>query len=237
MRCLFLLFFFSMNMCQMLNAQRVFNFSGYGWTLKNSGAERVGPGNNLFSGANVSLNDAGELVLELTKQKGDYYCAEVISQRSFGYGTYIFTLGAMPEALHKNVVLGLFTYNTSLPNGGTEIDIEVSQWGKRRNKNSQYVLHKDSATFDRHRFITPALSNTIHMFTWYPDSIVFRSFAAVNSAFTTGKPYMTYVIKSKTEVPSGEKVHINFWLYGKGTPFMRKHKVVISRFSFVSLDT
>src|SRR5437667_40636 len=66
---------------------RVIKFSGYDWTVKSS-RDRVGPGPNYFSDGeeNVRVDERGRLHLRLTQREGRFYCAEVVSRRSFGAG-------------------------------------------------------------------------------------------------------------------------------------------------------
>ena len=73
-----------------LEAKTIF-FSGYNWTVKNSPG-KVGPGPNYFSDSanNVWVDTQGRLHLKITKRNGRWYCAEVISEVSFGYGEHLF---------------------------------------------------------------------------------------------------------------------------------------------------
>src|SRR5437879_1596093 len=68
------------------------SFSGFEWKVKSS-LKRVGPGPNYFSKENVWIDAQGRLHLKISSSKDDegnlrWYCAEVVSQSSFGYGTY-----------------------------------------------------------------------------------------------------------------------------------------------------
>ena len=67
------------------------SFSGYVWRVKAS-EKRVGPGANYFSdsGTNVWVDDAGRLHLRISNDDGKWRCGEVISETSFGFGTYRF---------------------------------------------------------------------------------------------------------------------------------------------------
>ena len=47
------------------------------------------------------------LKIKLLEQDGHYLCGEIVSRRSFGYGTYRFTLGSAIDDLAPNLVLGL----------------------------------------------------------------------------------------------------------------------------------
>src|SRR5437764_2032193 len=90
---------------------RVLQFSSYDWIVKSSD-RRVGPGPNYFadSDGNVFVDTQGRLHLRLTQRDGRWYCAEVISAQSFGYGTYRFYLDSTIDNLDTQVVLGMFTW-------------------------------------------------------------------------------------------------------------------------------
>jgi hypothetical protein len=70
---------------------KTLQFSGYDWLVKTSDS-KVGPGPNYFSDSadNVFVDAQGQLHLRITESDGRWYCAEIISTRSFSYGTYRF---------------------------------------------------------------------------------------------------------------------------------------------------
>jgi hypothetical protein len=71
------------------SASKSVRFSGYDWRVKSGSAE---PGPNTFSDGeeNVRVDSDGRLHLRITYRDGRWYCAEVVNQRSLGYGTYQF---------------------------------------------------------------------------------------------------------------------------------------------------
>ena len=102
------------------------SFSGYSWYVENS-AQPVNPGPNCWSNSpeNVWVDENGWLHLKITYSNGHWYCAELTSTRTFGYGTYAFYTASRIDTLDKNVVLGLFAYKDD----SHEVDIEFSKWG------------------------------------------------------------------------------------------------------------
>jgi len=113
-------------------------FSGENWFVK-AGSGRLGPGPNYFSDSqnNVWVDSQGRLHLRITKVGGKWYCAEVISARSFGYGTYRFYLDSPVDALDSNAVVGLFTWSDDPAFNNRELDIEFGRWGTTNNLNAQ----------------------------------------------------------------------------------------------------
>ncbi|MDD3876231.1 MAG: family 16 glycosylhydrolase [Bacteroidales bacterium] len=215
-------------------------FSGFKWFLKENSTEQIGPGPNFFSAApvNLSVDPEGHLNMSLTKNKDKkWYCAELVTDSTFGYGTYIFELGNVPSIFNKNIVLGLFVYDFYKTPAHNEIDIEFSKWGRRQKNNVQFVLHQDTNYFDSFRFHQKNLRNSTHTFSWYPDSIVYRSYMSSISNNISAEPYMEYVLKNTNiPEPSNEKVRINLWLYKGRKPFRKKHTVVIKSFKFIPMS-
>ncbi|MBK8045925.1 MAG: hypothetical protein IPK16_01575 [Anaerolineales bacterium] len=114
---------------------RTISFAGYPWQVKTSAAYPIGPGPNYFSDStnNVWVDTAGQLHLKLTGSGSYWYAAEVINMASLGYGTYTFTTNGAVDKLDPNVVLGLFTWDTTAPAANyREIDAEFSRWGDPR---------------------------------------------------------------------------------------------------------
>jgi hypothetical protein len=194
---------------------RQIQFSGYDWLVKSS-LSRTGPGPNFFSDAqdNVWIDDQGRLHLAINTDGNRWYCAEVVSKKSFGYGRYEFVLGTSPVLTDNNVVFGLFTWDRDLKPHHNEIDIEFSSWGVDRTRNSQYVIHKDTDINKSHRFaMSGSDSETLHVMTWSPGETVFESYIGstplprrrIDSWRVTGE----YV-----HTPANEQVRMNLWLFG-----------------------
>ena len=121
---------------------RWLSFSGYDWWVKTS-AGQVGPGPNYFSDStnNVWLDGQGQLHLRITNRSNQWQCAELVSARTFGYGSYRFQLASPADNLNPNAVLGLFTWSDDPAYADREIDIECSRWGNAADpNNAQFVV-------------------------------------------------------------------------------------------------
>ena len=191
---------------------RVISFSGLEWTVKKSDAP-VGPpdAGNYFSDSpqDVWVDSEGRLHIRISSRNGRWYCSEVVCTRSFGYGTYRFTLDSDPAALDQNAVLGLFTWDDAADYAHREIDIEFSRWGSAGDPNSQYVLQPWDQPDHRHRFNLAAVSgSSAHSFTWAQNSIVFES--------TQGSMRLASWTYSGSGIPTpgSENPRINLWLVG-----------------------
>ncbi|MBA3717671.1 MAG: glycoside hydrolase family 16 protein [Actinobacteria bacterium] len=204
------------------------SFSGYSWTVKASSGQ-VGPGPNEFSSSknNVWVDRNGYLHLRINFSKGKWYCAEIASQRSLGYGTYRFTLGSAVSNLDPNVVLGLFTWDDDPAYNDREIDLEFSRWGNAADPtNGQYVVQPWSGTGNLQRTTVGANVPSNQSFSWSPGQVAFAS--------SNGSTASWLYTGIDVPPPGNEKTHLNLWLYrGRPPSNGRAAEVVIRSFSFV----
>lgn len=207
-------------------------FSGLTWTVK-SYNRKIGPGPNLFSADNVSVDSAGRLHLEIEPSGKRWTTAEVIANASLGYGTYTWTV-ATPAALDPNVVLGMFTWNDDPAYAHREIDIEWARWGNASDPtNAQYVVQPYDAAGHELRFAQPAsVARSIHSFTWSPDAVTFSS----RDAAGTWSNAWSFNDAAAVPVPGGENPRINLWLFRGAAPTDGQPvEVIIESFSHTPL--
>jgi len=219
-----------------IRTPKTISFSGYEWWVKAS-VGRVGPGPNYFSDSteNVWVDGQGWLHLKITQRNGEWYCPEVISKNSFGYGKYVFYVTRRIGQLDRNVVLGLFTWDDSPEESHREIDIEFSRWGVQTDTNAQYVVQPWDQAGNRHRWMMPELSDSsTHSFQWKPDSIYFLSVKGRQSV-----PPFDSIIHSwhytGSSVPThgNENARINLWLFNGNPPAdTTEVEVIITKFEY-----
>ena len=206
------------------------SFAGYSWTVK-SAADVLGPGPNLFSDSaqNVWVDAAGQLHLRITYRDGRWQCAEVILDRSLGYGTYTFRIATPIGDLDPNITLGLFTWDDNPASNHREIDVEFARWGNALDPtNAQFVVQPSEQAGNLMRFAQPLAAPSVHSFTWAAKSVTFASTNATGQAIA-GWRY------AGRDVPRAgrERTHLNLWL-NKGAPPVNgaEQEVVVSSFSF-----
>ncbi|QDT09781.1 glycoside hydrolase family 16 protein [Planctomycetes bacterium K23_9] len=172
--------------------QRVVEWSGYEWNVSDSGDQRRGPGNNLFSGSdkNVFIDANGLLHLKISQRDdGQWTSSQVALTKSLGYGTYQWELASRWDGYASNVVVGLFTYlsparvasqtdgevGNKKPDTPHEIDIEfTSAWGPG---NHFFTTHDpDTKSPGVHFLSKPNTDNTTHRFRWSQAEIQWESF-------------------------------------------------------------
>ncbi|MEP7342815.1 MAG: glycoside hydrolase family 16 protein [Acidobacteriota bacterium] len=212
--------------------EAVLQFSGYEWDIRTARSNRGG-GLNYFSPENAWVDQRGKLHLRIAKEGDLWTCAEVISKKTFGYGTYRFVVQNMAP-MDPGMVLTFFTWNNKKPEvNDREIDIEISRWGKPEQKNSQYVIQPYFLPDNSIRFESPAGMIT-HSFSWEPDQVFFQSVKGNESKTTSTAPVFQHTFTSAIPPTQGESVCMNFYLYMALPPSSGAGaEIVIEKFIFL----
>ena len=207
--------------------KRKIKFAGYEWIVK-SRARLCGQGPNYFSGSkeNVWLDKKGMLHLKITKKRGKWYCAEVYTKKSLGYGKYSFHVLTNPPKIDKNAVAGFFTYLDI----EHEIDIEFARWNRFNSTNTQFTVQPWQREGSMKRFnIDMSIKETINCFEWTKNRIFFEC------CDKKGKPICKWLYRGKDNPKaSKEKVRINLWLFhGRNPEKNRGQEIIIKKFEFL----
>jgi len=197
-------------------------FAGLTWNVKNGSGMGPGPNNWSNSTSNVWVDSNGDLHLKIRKIGDEWYCSEVWTEDSFGYGEYKFQLKSPLENYDKNVVVGLFTYLTDTE----EIDIEFSKWGNNAvTQVGNYVVQPGNLEmFDPN--MTGDYSS--HRFVWLPDEIQYKSWHGHASVPSPDVLMHEWVYTGNDNpTPSNEKLHLNFWLMSGNAPSNQQEAEII----------
>lgn len=219
---------------------RPITFSGYDWWVKASPG-LLGPGPNYFSDStnNVWLDGQGQLHLRITNRSNQWQCAEVVTRRTFGYGSYRFELASSVNNLNLNAVLGLFTWSDDPAYAHREIDVECSRWGNSTDINdAQFVVQPYDIAGHLVRYaVLSGQTNSTHLFTWETNRISFQSQRGSYDSMPTAGNVITNWIYGLVVPPSGdENVRINLWLINGNPPVGNTEvEFVIKSFQFVPL--
>jgi hypothetical protein len=210
---------------------RTIQFGGYEWTVRDTLGERNGsPHDN--DPANVSMDSKGFLHLRIGRKSDQWTCSEVIMKRSFGYGTYLFSVQDVSH-LEPAAVLGLFTYDELGTNQNhREMDIEISRWGDPDDKNAQYVVQPYYVPANVSRFDLPSgpLTFSLH---WEPGKATFETFRG-KMPTTASHAIPIHVFMSDVPPPGSETVRLNMcpFNYSK-VPMKNQAEVVIERVQYL----
>lgn len=211
-------------------------FSGYTWNVRNSNNHVQGPGKNRWDPNDVWLDSSGNLHLKIRKDTASerWYCAEVSTTQTFGYGTYQFWVEGAIDKFDKNIVLGLFNYSGA--DGFDEMDIEIARWGNKHWPNLNYTIYPQqnhtgifsytqqftlNGTYTAHRFTRTATSVTLQSLHGFTNNNTNQ----FGTATCTNPPYFV----STLAMP----VYINLWLFQGNPPSDKKEvEVIIHKFKF-----
>lgn len=215
------------------------SFSGYAWSVKDTGDATWGPGPNHFSSrsTNVWVDADGRLHLRITHDGDRWHCAEVVSHQSFGYGTYRVFIDTDFAPLDPNVVFGAFVWSDDAAYAYREMDIEMTRWGNPTDTNIlQYTVQPWDLPDHTVRFPMASTPLTTHSMTWYSNRIDYISHLG---HFTL--PHASNTVMAEWTFhdpgvphPRGENYRMNLWLVQGHPPLdLQEAEVVISRFAFI----
>ncbi|HMS63973.1 MAG TPA: hypothetical protein PKD83_01825 [Ignavibacteria bacterium] len=220
-----------------LTCNRFLNWSGFTWCVIGSNETRCNPGPNYFSSDtdNVRVDSAGDLHIRITNRNGKFYCPELFTVETVGYGLYTFYTSSRIDDLDKNIVLGLFTWNdlNCETNANSELDIEFTRWGDATDPNLlNYSVQPTNSGQETDRFrVWPMVlngNNSIHL-------IAYWKFNANNI------PKSSEVCNSDPVlIPDPEKnthLNINLWLNRGNYPSNNQEaEVIIHNIDFTPMS-
>jgi hypothetical protein len=214
-------------------------FSGYTWQVRETNDNKQGPGPNRWKGANAFVDANGYLHLKLTKVGTNWYCAEVTSNKSFGYGTYQWDVEGRVDTLDKNVVLGLFNYSDV--DGNDEMDIELSRWGKASNNNTSYTIYpaQHSTTTNKNwnttfNTVLTDGENSTQRFTRNSNkSVFFQELGGFHTGNINQLDSVTCYNPPNSISALAMPVHMNLWLFESPSPSNNTEvEIIIHSFKF-----
>jgi len=226
-------------------AQTTVQFSGYVWDVRQ--AETGGPGPNCWDPKSVQVDALGRLHLRLTHRNGQWQCAEVSTQKSFGFGRYEFEVIGPLDKFDPNVVLGLFDYPNSSqgPDGTNEIDIEYSRWGKPSALPASTTIYPATAQQAKlgpsavsYAFPVPSgLSDTTQRFARTAHFVRVQCLRGHQEGDSGEYARWLFQPANSQCLPQQPlPVHLNLWLFHGHPPLNGQElEVTIERFSFVPM--
>lgn len=224
-------------------ATRRFNFAGYGWWIKDSSGSTEGPGPNYFTSStnNIWVDAQGWLHLKITYTNSQWQCAEIISDRSFGYGQYRFSVNTPVSVLGSNVVLGLFTWSDDGAYNDREIDIEQSRWNYDYGptKVEDFAIPPYNTGQQTNFALATTLTNSTHSFIWQSNLVSFQTLRD-NYTPTPAASNVLAAWNCSIGIPpaGGEQVHLNLWLIDGTAPQSNLPvEMVLTNFAYVPLGS
>jgi hypothetical protein len=206
------------------------SWGGLEWNVKSHLGQKPGPNN--WSAANVTVDGNGDLHLAITNVGGTWYCSEVWTNATFGFGTFQWQILTPPDQLDPNVVLGLFLYGPPAlgPDGTNEIDIEWARFGTTGGNDGRWTVWPNTVGTPNppagaRMPFSIALgtgSTTTSRFDWEPTSVAYTMLSGLqavgSSANTLGSWTYQPAVPSSGIGQSPMPVHMNLYLYGGSPP-------------------
>ena len=207
-------------------------FSGYDWSVRTISSDRGGT-NNLYDGDNAWTDERGALHLQIKKKSGRWSCAEVVLNRSLGYGTYVVTT----RDLSRLEPAAVFSLNTFDDWGGDqyyrEMDIEVSRFGDASNRNNaQYLVQPYYVPGNVFSFAAPPGVLT-HVMQWESGRASFKTLrgASPNSGAAV---ISQHVFTAGVPSPGQERVQLFFYVVASDkSPLQSGSEVVVDKFEYL----
>ncbi len=209
-------------------APRLLTFSGYEWEVRQTPSDRGGA--NDYDPDNAWTDADGVLHLRLRQRDGRWTSAEVILNRTLGYGTYAFVVRDASR-LDPAVTMGMFTWDDlGLDQNHREMDIEISQWGDPSIPNAQFVVQPYYVPANVMRFTAPA-GRATYSFRWEPGRALFKTVRGTGSG---GQPAVAqHEFTSGVPIPGNERVRINLYFFRYSpSPPQNEVEVLIERFQY-----
>jgi hypothetical protein len=206
-------------------------FSGYDWDVRTIASDRGGT-NNLYDPDNAWTDSSGALHLEMRKKSGRWSCAEVVLNRSLGYGTYVLTVRDSSNLEPAAV----FSMNTFDDWGGDqhyrEMDVEIGRWGDAANKNNgQYGVQPFYVPGNVFGFKVPSGPLT-HSMRWESGRVSFKTIRGRSSS-AEGQLVAEHQFTSGVPTPGQERVQLFFYVVASDkSPLQKGGEIVVEKFEY-----
>lgn len=207
---------------------KTLTFSGYEWQVVQTRIDRHGP--NDCDARNAWVDTEGHLHLLLANREGRWTSAALALDRPLGYGTYAFTVRETAN-LDPAAALSMYTWDDRGDQTHRELNVSISTWGDRRNKNAQYVLQFEHVAENVYRFTAPA-GRLTHTFRWEPGKAIFSTVRG--SDVGAGGPVARQQFTAGVPAPGAATVRLNLISVNESSnPPARTVEVVIEKFVYL----
>lgn len=213
-------------------------FAGLAWSVTEGLAYPGYPGPNLFATNSAYIDTNGWLHLRLTPVGSKWYCAQVSSIDTFGYGEYTWKLPGRVDLLNSNLVLGLFTYEPTKNGVWNEMDFEITRaFDGMAESNLQFAI-QPAYLVAGNSLRTPmnlSSNGTTHRFLWEPGETRFVSYRGLGDTPASTNEILAQWIYAGTNQPvhSNEVAFMNLYLWITNAPAVTQElDLAISDFTF-----
>lgn len=209
---------------------KILNFSGYEWNVRNVSSERGGRKNE-YDPTNVWTDEDGFLHLRIARKSDNWTCAEMRLTRSLGYGSYLMVVREVSH-LEPSMVLSMFTWDQAASEENhRELGVEITRWGDPAGKNAQYTIQPYYVPANVARFTAPSGVLT-YSFRWEPGKVAFKTVRG--SGLGSSPVIAEHVFTSGIPSSGNELLHLNLYIFGNTViPLQNETEVVIEKFEYL----
>jgi hypothetical protein len=191
------------------------------WFAKDSNGSPTGPDGNVFSEHNVSIDERGDLRLDLARRGGRLTAAEVHHSVRFGPGVYTFTVRGRLDDVGPREVRALFLFaapDRSEP--WQELDLECSRALTGCEGCCQFVVQPWERPGNRRVFPVPIVDGATLRIEWRLDAVRFTLWRGSDVFPPPETGMIQDWIYTGPDVPQGTRLlaRANVWLVGGTGP-------------------
>jgi len=207
-------------------------FSGYDWDVRTIAGDRGGT-NNLYAPDNAWTDASGALHLQIKKKDGRWSCAEMVLNRSLGYGTYVLTVRDSSH-IEPAAVFSMSTFDDWAGDQYyREMDVEISRWGNIANQNNaQYGVQPFYVPGNVFRFKVPS-GTLAHVMRWESGHLSFKTFRG--ASVSHGAPMVAgHEFTAGVPSPGQERVQLFFYVIAsEKNPVQKNSEVIVEKFEYL----
>ncbi|GAB4327658.1 MAG: hypothetical protein Kow0037_01390 [Calditrichia bacterium] len=211
------------------------------WKVRKSRSLQA-PGPNWWRNTKhtVFIDNQGQLHLKLRKIGKRWWASEILTDRKFGYGEFIFYLKGDLDKLPPQAVVGMFLYK----NDRAEMDIELTRWGKTSEKRLlNYSLHTVSRSRPtkyldyNKRFAIADLKSqreTTHKIIWKREYVEFVSYSG-HTQDTEAEIARHRINSDEMVIPKGKmSIRVNFYWFDANYPEdgPEEYEIILNGFEY-----
>jgi hypothetical protein len=214
------------------NPTKPLHFSGYDWRVRTVSADAGGV-NRPYDADNAWTDPSGALHMRIGKKSGNWTCAQVVLERSLGYGTYV-VVTRDAALLEPAVVLTMETFDESAGDHNyREMGVEISRWGDATAQaNAQYDVQPFYISGNVVPFKAPSgtLTNSLR---WEPGRASFETVRGASS-HKGSADVSQHVFMSGIPSPGNELFQLTLYVVPNAkNPLQKETEVVVEKFQYL----
>jgi hypothetical protein len=188
-------------------------FSTYDWTVLQTGSDRHGTPHR-YEVSNTSVDEQGYLHLRVTKQGTEWTCAEVVLQRSLGYGRYSAVVDGL-DRFEPATVFDVFTWDPAgTDQNRREMNTQFARWGDAKAENAEFSVQPYYRPANTYRYSTSKTPVLLTML-WQSGRVKFNT-SSIDASGRTQRSIAEHTFTADIPSPESESIHLNLCTFDYG---------------------